>query len=334
MNIQDIIPAVGYPPASVLLAWDPATNRDVGWLTLACEVEGDVVGRLQYRLCTLNELADAETGVEGIREVVSKGGGGEQNSLCVPEVNNDVTKGGKKILQVKGVQNLKEKQVKQQRESQMQYTAPYIPNNMSQGLSTTRQVISNPTFSGHLQNMYKQDLEIKKVICAHCGDAVVSIRKHRMDCSSSTEVCNMCGGKYRNKKLLQNHIYLVHRKAGYKPKVVCAKCDVALANKVSLERHMVSKHGEKWQIKCRRCKVIVRVKANLVLHNLSCLIYFSTIQQQVCKVCSKTFTRYNLLKHQKSVHKFTPVPVQCKICGCKVSSAIHEKHEELCAKEL
>ena len=70
----------------------------------------------------------------------------------------------------------------------------------------------------------------------------------------------MCGGKYRNKKLLQNHINLVHRNAAYTPKVVCAKCDVVLANKVSLERHMVSKHGEKWQRKCRRCKVIVRVK--------------------------------------------------------------------------
>ena len=332
MNIQNMMQAAGYPPASVLLAWDPITNRDVGWLTLACEVKSVVVGRLQYRLCTRNKLADAGVGrsnlLEGIREVISKDGGGEQNSLSVPEVNNDVTKGRKKIFQVTGVQNLKEKQVKQQHEGQVQYTPPYIPNYMSKGLCLI------PTFSGHLQNMYHQNSEIKKVICAHCGDAVVSLRKHRMDCSSSTEVCNMCGGKYRNKKLLQNHIYLVHQKPGDKPKVVCAKCDVALANKVSLERHMVSKHGEKWQRKCRRCKVIVRVRANLVLHNLSCQTYFSTIQQQVCKVCSKTVKRYNFLKHQKVVHKVTPIPIQCKNCGCKVSSAIHEKHEELCAKEL
>ena len=44
------------PPStasSVLLAWDPLTNRDVGWLTLASGEGKEVVARLQYRDFTL-----------------------------------------------------------------------------------------------------------------------------------------------------------------------------------------------------------------------------------------------------------------------------------------
>ena len=85
MNQHDMIRAGSCQPlweaSSVLLAWDPLTNRDVGWLTLASGEGQEVVARLQYRDFTLRP--EKGQGVESkvSREVELKNQDFEHSSI-------------------------------------------------------------------------------------------------------------------------------------------------------------------------------------------------------------------------------------------------------------
>ena len=92
--------------------------------------------------------------------------------------------------------------------------------------------------------------------------------------SSKKYQCKKCKKKFENVRLINQHIYHVHREKKYK----CEKCDKQYPFKSLLKYHFEKCDGAKKQtqmeqdkkFKCDRCEKPFKLKSILLLHSMKC----------------------------------------------------------------
>jgi len=100
--------------------------------------------------------------------------------------------------------------------------------------------------------------------CPECGGMFKALAKHYARSCSARKLerhdCHLCEKTFKYKHSLQNHINGQHLGLRFK----CDQCEYSCKNRVTLRRHVVSKHENKPI--CSSCKVCGKITSNMEYH--------------------------------------------------------------------
>ncbi|XP_037037982.1 zinc finger protein 714-like [Bradysia coprophila] len=208
----------------------------------------------------------------------------------------------------------------------------------------------------HVVNVHDVRAVFECKICSkHCRTAQ-SLNVHKRThakTSSSTNVCSICGSKFRRKDYLMRHIkshsdankdfkcyicnkgfqsngYLKnHIKRHTEQKIhQCHVCGVRFLLHGLLRKHMKEHEGEVW--KCTQCPKEFSNKSKLTAHEKTHV----TERNFRCDVCSKTYKTSKNLRQHKLIHS-AERRIKCRICNMTFNQGPeHELHLQTHTSEL
>jgi uncharacterized Zn-finger protein len=142
------------------------------------------------------------------------------------------------------------------------------------------------------------------------NDLKIHVQTVHAETALPTYLCDLCGSKFKERKVLNAHRRFVH--SNHRPEA-CTSCDKRFKTKSQLKNHLVThKQASELNLSCEICgKMFLRV-ATLKDHVRRHKKEFTCF----CTICNKGFYRkYSLAEHMR-VHTGDK-PFDCKFCGFK-----------------
>ena len=322
------------PQATLLVAWDPLTNSDLGWLTLTGGLDQGVVARLQFRRWPGNQMESGGVTNSFTSEELDEK---LEDLVANLQVPNEMTL---PTVEVKGKNadgdalNRKDIVINQEYIKVIKNTKEKIKISLNT-CTYCRSSIRSHLYPAHLREVHLKDPEDVKVSCPHCHDMVFSLKCHKSSCPAAKEECALCSRRFYSKKLLAHHVKVCHGL-----KLDCPKCGKMFANKCSLKTH-TNLHGEDWYTVCKRCNKKI-AKNSLLRHDIFCKERYEVLPSPSgdfpryvnCKMCSKIVQRSAYLRHLKNIHKVESEWTDCRYCMQTMNSETVKVHEECCKLKL
>ncbi|XP_055523116.1 zinc finger protein 665-like [Wyeomyia smithii] len=137
-------------------------------------------------------------------------------------------------------------------------------------------------------------------------------------------LCEVCAKCFKNKKLLKDHLEIVHQ--GLK-RFKCDICNKCFTRNGSLAEHKLIQHAGIKQFACNICGKAFGKEDSLKTH-----LTVHLGKRFRCEVCSKTFLKKAFLTaHVAKAHPSEdgPVPFACDVCKKTFSSSYHLKNHQM-----
>ena len=195
----------------------------------------------------------------------------------------------------------------------------------------------------HNLNMEEGENEKKTFRCDQCNKEFPSRKSwlqhvRFMHSKETPSDCQVCGKAYRNARVAKEHMRAVHRvkvisDSSQTPTLSCSLCPQTFcAGAVGQITNHVKEFHTKEETSCFSCDICgMTFKQKLSLgyhkkrkHSIGAM-EVKKEKMHPCDKCGKTLFKDSMRRHILMFHS-KHVPVDCKVCGKKVRSALHLVH--------